>query len=110
MRLLIGQRFTHRDFQDATASYRLSSYVESLRNRHNWPVLALEESGPTRDPTGREARYVRYLIEPDDLIELKKNMGERILKFIESVQKFEARAAATARTEKGIASKNAGLS
>jgi hypothetical protein len=27
MRLLKGQRFTHKDFQNETASYRLSGYI-----------------------------------------------------------------------------------
>jgi hypothetical protein len=91
MRLLSGQQFTHRDFQDDTASYRLSGYIEPLRNRHNWPIATKEETAPTNDPTGRTVTYGRYYIEPEILNELRRLLGERMTKFIESVKRFEAR-------------------
>jgi hypothetical protein len=89
MRLLVGQQFTHSDFQNQTASYRLSSFIEELRNRHNWPIKTKEETELTNDPTGRTATYGRYLIEPDILMELRQELGERLTKFIEAVQRFE---------------------
>ena len=89
MRLLTGQQFTHRDFQNETASYRLSGYIEQLRNRHGWPIETKEETAPTNDKTGRIATYGRYLIEPDVLIGLRLMMGERLTRFIDAVQRFE---------------------
>jgi len=91
MRLLTGQQFTHRDFQNETASYRLSGYIEQLRNRHHWPIETKEETAPTSDPTGRTATYGRYFIEQDVLIGLRLMMGERLDRFIEAVKRFEAR-------------------
>ena len=90
MRLLIGQQFTHRDFQNQTASYRLSSPIEQLRNRHGWPITTTEETALTSDKTGRVATYGRYSIEPDTLKALKNEFGERLDKFIQTVQRYEA--------------------
>ncbi len=89
MRLVLGQKFTHRDFQNETASYRLSSYIERLRNGHGWPIKTKEETAPTNDKTGRIATYGRYLIEPDVLIGLRLIMGERLIRFTDAVQRFE---------------------
>ncbi len=89
MRLLTGGQFTHRDFQNQTASYRLSSNIEQLRNRHNWPIETKDETAPTSDKVGRNATYGRYLIEPDVLIGLRLIMGERLTRFIDAVQRFE---------------------
>lgn len=91
MRLLTGKQFTHRDFQNETASYRLSGYIEQLRNRHGWPIETIEETAPTKDPMGRMATYGRYLIPPEALLNLKKLLGERMEKFIEAVKRFEGR-------------------
>jgi len=93
MRLVSGQQFTHQDFQNETASYRLSSYIESLRNRHGWPIETKEETAPTNDPTGRTATYGRYLIEPGNLKVLRDELGERLSKFIEAVKRFESKGA-----------------
>ncbi|MBK8817330.1 MAG: bifunctional DNA primase/polymerase [Methylococcaceae bacterium] len=89
MRLLSGRKFTHREFQNETASYRLSSFIESLRNRHHWPIETKEETARTSDPVGRAATYGRYRIEPESLKWLRELLGERIDKFIEAVQRFE---------------------
>ncbi|MDD2723416.1 MAG: hypothetical protein PHH59_05240 [Methylovulum sp.] len=101
MRLLTGQRFTHRDFQKATSSYRLSGYIEQLRHRHGWPIETQEETAPTNDPIGRAATYGRYAIEPETLKRLKAEMGGRVVGFIEAVREFEAKAAATAKASGG---------
>ena len=89
MRLVTGQKFTHRDFQNATASYRLSSNIEQLRNRHNWPIETKDETAPTNDYVGRIATYSLYFIEPDVLIGLRLMMGEHLNHFINAVQCFE---------------------
>jgi hypothetical protein len=93
MRLLLGRKFTHREFQNETASYRLSSPIEQLRNRHHWPIETKEETAPTRDPVGRVATYGRYFINPENLKGLRIQFGERLDKFIEAVKRFEAGAA-----------------
>ncbi len=95
MRLLSGQHFTHREFQNETASYRLSSYIEQLRNRHGWPIETLDETALTSDRVPRLATYGRYSIEPDVLAVLWAELGERIDKFIETVKHYERGAAAT---------------
>ncbi|MGZ8250565.1 MAG: hypothetical protein ACXWUF_21300 [Methylomagnum sp.] len=100
MRLLNGRQFTHQDFQNETGSYRLSSFIEQLRNRHGWPIETKEETALTQDPTGRMAKYGRYLIDPPILKDLRQELGERPELFIEAVRVFEARAAATAQARK----------
>ena len=90
MRLVTGQQITHRDFQNETASYRLSSNIEQLRNRHNWPIETKDETALTRDPTGRKATYGRYFIEPEVLAMLRVELGERLERFIEAVKRFES--------------------
>ena len=91
MRLLKSQCFTHRDFQNETASYRLSSPIEQLRNRHGWIIETTEETASTSDKTGRIVTYGRYSIEPEILAmyKSKSEMGERLTRFIEAVEKFE---------------------
>ena len=89
MRLLIGQQITHKDFMNETSSYRLSSYIESLRKRHSFPIETIYETASTNDKVGRIATYGRYLIEPDVLIGLRLMMGERLTLFIDAVQRFE---------------------
>ncbi len=89
MRLLKGEKFTHRDFQNQTASYRLSGYIEHLRNHHGWIIETTEESAPTSDKVKRIAIYARYSIEPEILAMYKSEMGERLTRFIEAVEKFE---------------------
>ncbi len=91
MRLVSGRQFTHRDFQNETASYRLSGYIEQLRNRHGWPIETKEETAPTNDKVGRIATYGRYLIEAEALTILRAELGERLTQFIDAVQRFEQR-------------------
>lgn len=90
MRLVTGQQFTHRDFQNETASYRLSSYIEQLRNRHGWPIETKQETARTSDKVPRLATYGRYFIEPEVLAMLRAELGERLDKFIEAVKRFES--------------------
>lgn len=91
MRLMIGRKFTHRDFQTETASYRLASSIEQLRNRHGWPIESTEETAPTNDPTGRAATYACYFLEPEFLRRIRAEMGERFDNFVEAVKRFEAK-------------------
>jgi hypothetical protein len=89
MRLMTGRKFTHRDYQNETASYRLSSFIEQLRNRHGWQIESIEETSPTKDPTGRNATYVRYSLDPEFLRSVRTEMGERFDNFIEAVKRYE---------------------
>lgn len=91
MRLMTGRKFTHRDYQNETASYRLSGYIEQLRNRHGWPIESTEETAPTKDLTGRNATYARYSLDPVFLRSVRAEMGERFDNFIEAVKRFEAK-------------------
>jgi hypothetical protein len=90
MRLISGRKFTHREFQNETASYRLASFIEQLRNRHGWVIDSIEEIAPTKDPTGRTAKYVRYGLNPDLLRVVSTQMGGRLNSFVEAVKRFEA--------------------
>jgi len=91
MRLLSGERITHRDFQDKTATYRLSSSIERLRNLHGWKIETIDEIALTSDPVPRVAKYGRYSIDPLLMSEYKQLLGERLPNFIASVRKFESR-------------------
>lgn len=91
--LLLGEHITHRDFQNKTASYRLSSPIETLRNELHWPISDEWLEGLTIDKTRRRAKYKLYFINPEDLKELRNQLGERLDKFIEAVKRFEAGAA-----------------
>lgn len=97
MRLLMGQNFTHLEFQRETHSYRLSEFIRKLRHKHKWPIVTREETALTKDPVGRTVDYGRYFIKQDDLIEIRKLLGERIDAFVDAVREFETRPAATDR-------------
>lgn len=103
--LLQGNRISHRDFQNHSASYRLSSPIETLRNALHWPITDVWLEGLTNDTVRRRTKYKRYFISPEDLEDLRTQLGERLDKFIEAVKRFEAGAATPThkegRTEKG---------
>jgi hypothetical protein len=85
-RLLNGQTLTHRSFDSASRSYRLSSYVESLRDK-GWPIVNHDERAKTLDVTGRYARYTRYELYADFSPELQ----EKIRVFCDAVKAFESK-------------------
>lgn len=91
MRLMTGRKFTHRDFQNETASYRLSSCIEQLRNRHGWLINTVEQIRPTNDPTGRNANYAYYSLDPEYLLGTRNLLGESFENFINAVLQFENR-------------------
>jgi len=90
LRLIDGQKITHRDFQDASASYRLSAWVYNLR-QNGWEIDDRWEKGITNDPIGRMARFKRYWLEPDFVHQLKndKEFYTRITNFKKSVRSCE---------------------
>jgi len=59
LRLLRGERITHREHDRETASYRLAAAIFNLRGK-GWDIHSTPEVGVTR--TGRIARFVRYRI------------------------------------------------
>jgi hypothetical protein len=87
-RLLKGERLTHRSFQNATSSYRLSHFIYVL-HEYAWPVGSIEKVGHTKDPTGRKANYAEYFITEEDIRNLKGRYGEVLDKFIRAVDIFE---------------------
>lgn len=91
MRLMVGRKFTHLDFQNETGCYRAAVCIDRLRNRHGWPIESAEETAPTQDPAGRAAKYARYFIQPECLHSLRADMGERFDNFIEAAKRFEAK-------------------
>lgn len=99
--LVLGEQITHRDFQNKTASYRLSSPIEVLRNDMHWPISGVWLEGLTKDKTGRRAKYKRYFINPEDLKWLQNQLGERLDNFISAVQRFEAGAATPTQSRTG---------
>ncbi|TPQ27633.1 hypothetical protein [Methylomonas koyamae] len=90
--LLDGRCIVHNAFQSETGSYRLAVFIESLRNRHKWPIETEEITAPAGDSkTGRIASYAQYYFEPANLSELKIQFGERLNGFIVSVRQFEGK-------------------
>jgi hypothetical protein len=91
MRLMIGRKFTHRDFQNETASYRLSGFIAQLLNRHGRQIESSEKLAPTKDPASRNSTYAPYSLDPEFLISVRAEMGERFDNFIETFKRFEAK-------------------
>jgi hypothetical protein len=87
-RLLKGERLTHRIFQNATSSYRLSHFIYVL-HEYAWPVGSIEKAGKTNDPTGRKAIYAEYFFSSEDIRNFKKEFGDVLEKFIRAVDDFE---------------------
>lgn len=87
-RLLKGERLTHRSFQNATSSYRLSHFVYVL-HEYAWPVGSVEKTGKTNDPTGRRAAYSEYFFNAEDIRKFKNEYGDALDKFIMAVDIFE---------------------
>jgi len=65
-RLILGERLTHRSFDSATHTYRLSSPIEILRNDCRWDIADLWLNAPTNDP-GRRARFKEYFLDATTL-------------------------------------------
>ncbi len=65
-RLMLGEKHSHRSFDDIAHSYRLSSPIERLRNRYGWPIEDIWVDCYTGD-AGRLARYKRYFLGSETL-------------------------------------------
>jgi len=90
LRLLQNQKITHRDFQNISASYRLSAWIYELR-RLGWPISDRWEKGLTSDPAGRMARFKRYWLDNEFLESIKPDaqFTYRIESFKNSVKSCE---------------------
>lgn len=87
-RLLQGEALTHRDFWLIAGTYRLSSPICDLRNKHGWRILDRREIVPTSDPTKRAAKVKRYYLP----IEFIGEAGECGQSFAGSVIEWERKA------------------
>ncbi len=90
LRLLERKGITHRDFQNISASYRLSAWIHKLRQQ-GWLIDDHWEKGFTSDPMGRLARYKRYWLAPDTakLIARDNTFRTRVENFKKSVKNCE---------------------
>ncbi len=95
MRLLsAGATLSHRGFDSASHSYRLSSFIGSLRDK-GWVIVDHDEVALTQDIVPRKAKYTRYELFATFTSELRK----RINLFCAAVDKFEADAALMTSTK-----------
>jgi hypothetical protein len=85
-RALSGLMLTHRDFDSVTRSYRLGSYIGSLRDK-GWPFVNHDETTPTGDIIPRNATYTRYEL----FAEFTPELAERVKAFCKAVDDFEKR-------------------
>lgn len=88
-----GAMLSHREFDFASHSYRLGSYIDCLRDK-GWTIVNHDEAGKTHDVVHRVVTFTRYEL----FAEFTPELAERIKAFCKAVDEFEARAAATART------------
>jgi hypothetical protein len=102
MRLLSGQRLNHVDFQKETGSYRLSSPIEKLRNKHHWPISDSWELVQVSETRTRTTQHKRYFISQTDIEELRLDLGERLTKFIEAVKRFEGSPVSSGKNQRGV--------
>lgn len=91
-----GSMLSHREFDFASHSYRLGSYIDKLRDK-GWTIVDHDEAAKTKDIVPRTVVFTRYEL----FAEFTPELAERIKAFCIAVDEFEdkARAAATARTK-----------
>ena len=82
---LLKSRITHRSFDKDVCSYRLSTFIDTLRGK-GWVIVNHDEIALTNDFVPRKAKYTRYELYADFTLELKI----RIDAFMQSVDGFEA--------------------
>ena len=90
LRLLQNKKITHRDFQNISASYRLSAWIYDLKEK-GWEIQDQWEKGLTNDPAGRMARFKRYWLDPKflDWIRSDKQFLSRTENFKTAVKSCE---------------------
>jgi hypothetical protein len=89
-----GLMLSHREFDFASHSYRLGSYIDCLRDK-GWTIVNHDEAAKTKDVVQRIVTFTRYEL----FAEFTPELAERLKAFCIAVDEFEARAAATAHTQ-----------
>lgn len=88
--MLKGEKISHLDFMTDTRSYCLRHPVYKLRLA-GWPVLDEVRPGGLAKYSGRRTHYKVYFVDPSKLIVLRKELGERLDKFIAAIDELELR-------------------
>lgn len=88
--MLKGEKISHLDFMTDTRSYCLRHPIYKLR-RAGWPILDEVRPGGIARYSGRRTHYKVYFLNPVELLFLKKELGERLSKFVSSLVFFEKR-------------------
>lgn len=83
----LGQMLTHRDFDFASHSYRLSGYIDNLRWK-GWTIVDHDETALVKDIVQRKATFTRYEL----FAEFTPELLGRIRAFCSSVDTFEVQA------------------
>ncbi|MDD2723875.1 MAG: hypothetical protein PHH59_07625 [Methylovulum sp.] len=89
-----GLTLSHREFDFASHSYRLGSFIDQLRDK-GWTIVNHDQVALTKDTCKRTAKFTRYEL----FAEFTPELAERIAAFCKAVDDFEARAAATAQAK-----------
>jgi len=88
--ILSGLKVSHLDFQSDSRSYCLRHPIYKLREA-GWPIVDENRPGGIARYSGRRTHYKVYFIEPMKLIALKKELGNRLDKFIAAIDELERR-------------------
>ncbi|WP_333876388.1 hypothetical protein [Methylobacter sp.] len=88
--MLKGEKISHLDFQTDTHSYCLRHPVYKLRLA-GWPILDETRPGGIAKYSGRRTHYKVYFVDPSKLIVLRKELGERLDRFIAAIDELERR-------------------
>lgn len=84
-----GLMLSHREFDFASHSYRLGSYIDKLRDK-GWTIVNHDEVAQAQDIVPRRVVFTRYEL----FAEFTPELAERVEKFCKAVDEFEARAKA----------------
>lgn len=88
--MLKGEKISHMDFMTDTRSYCLRHPIYKLRCA-GWPILDEVRPGGIAKYSGRRTHYKVYFLDSEKLIFLKKELGERLDKFVGAVEALEKR-------------------
>lgn len=86
--LFVRATLSHREFDFSSSSYRLGSFIDTLRTK-GWTIVNHDEVMLTSDIVPRTAKYTRYELYAD----FTEELNERIKAFCRAVDDFVARAA-----------------
>lgn len=89
-----GLMLSHREFDSASHSYRLGSYIDNLRGK-GWTIANHDEAALTKDRVRRIVTFTRYEL----FAVFTPELAERIKAFRKAVDEFEARAASTTHAQ-----------